>query len=118
MAIYAIVVRNVLKKHRFRTTIAHFYGKTSKLLLVNDIASFINGTPMHDVADFGGDAHSTLSDFPAVRLIGNGIALAINLSQGVIHCVIHLQFEDEDVVLGLYHHVGTTEDALHLSINY
>lgn len=27
-AIYAITVRNVLKKHRFRTTIALFYGKS------------------------------------------------------------------------------------------
>lgn len=29
VAICAIVVRNVLKKHRFRTTIALFYGKST-----------------------------------------------------------------------------------------
>ena len=38
--------------------------------------------------------------------------------QGIIHGVIHLQFEDIDVVLGLYYHIGTTENALHLSVHH
>ena len=46
----------------------------------------------------------------SVGFVGNGVSLGIYLSQGIIHRFVHLQFEDIDVVLGLYHHIGSAEN--------
>ena len=39
----------------------------------------------------------------SVGFVRDGIAFGVYLSQGIIHGVVHLKFEDIDVVLGLYH---------------
>ena len=48
---------------------------------------------MGDVAGFGGDGHTTFGHGASVGFVGNGIALGVNLSQGMIHRVVHLQLE-------------------------
>ena len=53
----------------------------------------------------------------SVCFIGNGIALGVYLSQGILYGVVHLQFEELDVVLGLDDHIGSTQNALHLSVH-
>ena len=72
---------------------------------------------MSDVAGFGGYAHSALRDLAPVGLVWDGVACGVNLNQGIIHGVIHLQFEHKNVVLGLYDYIGTSLYALHLGIH-
>ena len=65
----------------------------SERLFVDDLALFIHRPPMGDVAGFGGDGHTTFGHGASVGFVGNGIALGVNLSQGMIHRVVHLQLE-------------------------
>ena len=90
---------------------------TNKILLIDDVAFLVNYTPVGDGAGFRRDAYAALGDFSSVCLVWYGVALAVNLRQGVVNGVVHFQFEYEDVVLGLDHHVGSAKDALHLGID-
>ena len=65
----------------------------SERLLVDDLAILIHRPPMGDVAGFRGDSHTAFGHGAFVGFVGNGIALGVNLSQGMIHRVVHLQFE-------------------------
>ena len=89
----------------------------SELLLVEDVAVLVGGTPMDDVACLGGYADATFGETAAISLVGDGIALAVDLGEGGIDGVVDLEFEDEYVVLGLDDDVGTAEDAPDLGID-
>ena len=58
----------------------------------------------------------SISHLASVSFVRDGIALGVYLSQGVVNGVIDLQFENVDVGICLYHHVGTTKYTLHLGI--
>ena len=73
----------------------------SERLLVDDLAILIHCPPVGDVAGFRGDSHTAFGHGATVGFVGDGIALGVYLRQGIIHRVVHLQFENVDVVLGL-----------------
>ena len=72
---------------------------------------------MSDIASLGRYAHAALGNLPAVCLVGYGVALGVNLLQGMVYGIVYLQLKDEDVGACLYHNVGTAKDAFHLGVD-
>lgn len=72
---------------------------------------------MSDIASLGRYAHAALGNLPAVCLVGDGVALGVNLLQGMVYCIVYLQLEDEDVLPCPYHHIGSAKDAPHLGVD-
>lgn len=73
--------------------------------------------PLRDRALLGGEADADLDDPAAVRLVGDGIALVVDLLERFLHSTVEFQLHDVDGGVGLHEDIHPALCRTHLGVD-